>query len=336
MNSITPFMPGLISESLPCSNILGTLLPFPSPKNSVLSTKMNTQSIIPDTIVESEEEYDRFVEVGMPILLGRASNYTKKILKETNSWTENVSHEKLALRLSYELVERFLVYARNEVPCRPTLLLDSFVAKHFSQPTSFVHNYKPLTPLDSFIDGLSSKAVVSRDALIAQLNHYYNLTPSQVIRLLGLAEEQSQRIYKNFTRWRQSGWQRTMKEIGFSLAQITGLEEELEDDPHMMNRQALESLIQIQAHYRKSEPDHYPCQTPKQWGEMFTEGHGQDYRIWHLSMCHPCLSMVYASSMEGPQSGDQPLELELQLQVQPGSLIPRMFQETTGVQKHGS
>ncbi len=334
MNSTAALMPDLIPEKLLCSNILGRLLQFPAPPNPILKAKLDTQAIIPDTIVESQEAYDQFVEVGMPILLGRANNYTKKILKETNSWTENVSHEKLALRLSYELVERFLVYARNELPCRPTLLLDSFVAKHFSQPTSFVHNHKPLTSLDSFIDGLSSKAVISRDALIAQFTHYYSLTPSQVIKLLGLAEEQSQRIYKNFTRWRQSGWQRTMKEIGLSLSQITGLEQELEDDAHAINRQALDSLIQIQAHYRKSEPDHYPCQTDEQWGEMFTEGHGQDYRIWHLSMCHPCLNMVYQASMEGAQSGNQPLEL--QLQVQPGSLTPRMFQETTGVQKHGS
>ena len=209
----------LSANRLLSSIFTGTLLPFLTKKTSLSFTDMDTQTVIADTIIKTEQEYDYFVEASMPRLLGRALNYTKRILKETNSWTENVSHEKLALRLSYELVERFLVYARNEVPCRPTLLLDSFIAKHFSQPTSFVHNHKPRTPLEAFIDGLVSRAVISRDALIAQFSHFYSLTPSQVIKLLGLAEEQSQRIYKNFTRWRQSGWQRTMKEIGLTLPQ---------------------------------------------------------------------------------------------------------------------
>lgn len=294
---------------------------------------MDTQTVIADTIIKTEQEYDYFVEASMPRLLGRALNYTKRILKETNSWTENVSHEKLALRLSYELVERFLVYARNEVPCRPTLLLDSFIAKHFSQPTSFVHNHKPRTPLEAFIDGLVSRAVISRDALIAQFSHFYSLTPSQVIKLLGLAEEQSQRIYKNFTRWRQSGWQRTMKEIGLTLPQITDLEQQLEADSNSVNQEALDSLIQIQSHYRKSEPDHYPCLTPEQWEEMYMEGYGQDYRIWHLSMCHSCLNTMFRSAMVS-KSSDQPLELKLQMQ--PVSGIPRMLhQDVAGVQQHG-
>ncbi|WP_447968147.1 hypothetical protein [Nitrospira sp. M1] len=276
---------------------------------------MNTQNPAPtDAIINTEEEYDQFVETSMSMLLERASNYSKKILKETNEWTENVSHEKLVLRLGYELVERFLIHARNEIPCRPTLLLDSYVAKHFSQPDSFVYNNKPSTELEAFIDGLASKAVVSRDALIAQFTHFYALTPSQVIKLLGLAEEQSQRIYKNFTRWRQSGWHRTMKEIGLTLPKIISLEQQLKDEPQVVSQKAKDLLEQSQSHYRKSEPEHYPCQTKEQWGEMFVEGYGQDYRIWHLPMCFSCLSMVYSSTIDGEHSEES---LKMNLHIQP-------------------
>ncbi|GJL61995.1 MAG: hypothetical protein NPIRA04_06490 [Nitrospirales bacterium] len=274
---------------------------------------MNTQNSAIDVIINSEEEYDQFLKDSMPMLLERASTYSKKILKETNEWSENVSHEKLALRLGYELVERFLILARHEIPCRPALLLDSFVAKQFSQPTSFVNNHKPSTPLETFIDGLASKAVVSRDALIAQFTHFYALTPSQVIKLLGLAEEQSQRIYKNFTRWRQSGWHRTMKEIGLTLPQITDLEQQLEKEPHAVSQKAKDILMEFQSHYRKSEPEHYSCQTKEQWGEMLMDGHGHDYRVWHLAMCFPCLSMVYHSAIEGELS-EEPLKMNLQIQ----------------------
>ena len=295
---------------------------------------MDTPAIIADTIIETNEEYDRFVEVAMPMLLSRASGYTKKILKETNSWTENVSHEKLALRLGYELVERFVVYAKNEIPCRPTLLLDSYVAKHFSKPNSFIHNHKPHTSLETFIDGLASRAVISRDALIAQFAHFYSFTPAQVIKQLGLADEQSQRIYKNFTRWRQSGWQRTMKEIGLAIPQISALEQQLRAEPQTVNEQARDLLVDIQAHYRKSEPDHYPCQTQDQWEKMFVDGYGQDYRVWHLSMCHSCLSKVFQLSN---QNGNAEKSLKLNIQVQPTSLVSGTLpQDYLGVQSHGA
>ena len=277
-----------------CATFLGTLLPFRHAKLFDPEENMEPQDLISDTIVKTDQDYDRFVEVSMPLLLARASAYTKRLLKETNCWSDNVSHEKLAIRLGYELLERFLVYARHEVPCRPILLLDSFVAKHFSQPTSFVHEHTPETPLETFIDGLIARAVTSRDALIAQFTHFYSLTPSQVIKLLGLVDEQSQRIYKNYTRWRQAGWHRTMKEIGLTISQLSSLEHAVLMDVNKGQRRCAQVLLEkIQAHYRKSEPDHYPCQKQEQWSEMFETGYGQDYRVWHLSMCHSCLTIAH-------------------------------------------
>ncbi len=308
-------LPPFLFHRLPASKLLCRIQYLLTANQPVLSEQMDTQNPATDLIINTEEEYDQFIRASMPMLLERASTYSKKILRETDDWTENVSHEKLALRLGYELVERFLLYARTEIPCRPTLLLDSYVAKYFSQPTSFVPNNKPGTALETFIDGLASKAVVSRDALIAQFTHFYALTPSQVIKLLGLAEEQSQRIYKNFTRWRRAGWNQTMKEIGLTLPQITNLEQQLESEPHIVSQTAKELLVQFQSHYRKSEPDHYPCQTKDQWEEMFMDGHGQDYRVWHLAMCFPCLSKVYSSTIEGELS-EEPLKMNLH--IQPG------------------
>ncbi len=254
----------------------------------------------------------------MPLLLSRASDYAKKILRETEQWKDDVRHEKLALRLGYELVERFIEYARHEIPCRPFLLLDSFVAKYFSQPNSFPYNDQAHTPLGIFIEGLTSRAVVSRDALIAQFTHFYRLTPSQVIRLLGLSDEQSQRIYKNVTRWRQSGWLRTMRDIGLPLPSITTLEQQLQADPDTINNNAKNLLLQFQSYYRKSEPEHYPCNSKEKLEEMFIEGHSQDYRTWHLAMCYTCLELVYELGIEAISDSDP---FNLKLQIQPTSLV---------------
>ncbi len=89
-------------------------------------------------IVASAEEFDLFVAEAMPELLDRATGHTKRFLKETGQWENDIAHEKLALRWGYELVERFLVHGRSEVPCRPLFLLDSLIAKYYSQPDPLV------------------------------------------------------------------------------------------------------------------------------------------------------------------------------------------------------
>jgi hypothetical protein len=70
-------------------------------------------------LVATAEEFERFTNDALPELLDRAAAHTRKFLKETGQWADDVGHEKLALRWGHELLERFLVCGRLEVPCRP-------------------------------------------------------------------------------------------------------------------------------------------------------------------------------------------------------------------------
>ena len=84
-----------------------------------------------NNVVTTEREFDELVTKSLPELLDRATGQTKRFLRETNQWGDDITHEKLALRWGYELVERFVVFGRTEVPCRPFFLLDSLIAKSF-------------------------------------------------------------------------------------------------------------------------------------------------------------------------------------------------------------
>ena len=57
----------------------------------------------------------------LPELLDRATSQTKRFLRETSQWGDDITHEKLALRWGYELVERFVVFRRTEVSLPPVL-----------------------------------------------------------------------------------------------------------------------------------------------------------------------------------------------------------------------
>lgn len=190
----------------------------------VFSTRLNH-------VVTTEREFDELVTKSLPELLDRATGQTKRFLRETNQWDDDITHEKLALRWGYELVERFVVFGRTEVPCRPFFLLDSLIAKSFSQPDPLCYHKELLTPVGRFLDGLASRAVVSRDALIALFYHFYGFSQAHVVKLLGFGQAESQRVYKNFERWRQTGWQRTMNETGLSGSDIASLEEQLRSSP---------------------------------------------------------------------------------------------------------
>ena len=48
-----------------------------------------------------------------------------------------------------------------------------------------------------------------------------------------------------------------------------------------------------QFHYRKSEPEYYPCLSPRQWKDMSLEGYGGDYRLWHLVLCLDCFTATW-------------------------------------------
>lgn len=243
-------------------------------------------------VVTTAEEFDRFANDALPELLDRAAAHTRKFLKDTGQWTEDVGHEKLALRWGYELLERFLVCGRLEVPCRPFFLLDSLAAKLFSQPDPMRYHRGLLTPLGRFLDGLAAKAVVSRDALMALFHHLYGFGQSQVVRILGLDAMDSQRIYKNFDRWRRDGWDRMVGEIGLTEAELSTLEDQKSQDAGRFNADAGRLLGGVQTHYRKSEPEHFPCLSREQWADICREGHSYDYRVWHLAMCRECLEVV--------------------------------------------
>jgi len=86
------------------------------------------------TVVTTVEDFDRLTADALPNLLDRATTHTRRFLRETGQWADDISHEKLALRWGYEFLERFLVCGRAEVPCRPFLLLDSLIAKYRGEP----------------------------------------------------------------------------------------------------------------------------------------------------------------------------------------------------------
>ena len=176
------------------------------------------------TVVTTVEDFDRLTADALPNLLDRATTHTRRFLRETGQWADDISHEKLALRWGYEFMERFLVCGRAEVPCRPFLLLDSLIAKYFSQAEPLCYHQGLLSPLGRFLDGLTSRAVVSRDALMALFYHLYGFGQGQVVKVLGLGAAESQRVYKNFERWRRTGWERAMTEIGITDEDLQEIE----------------------------------------------------------------------------------------------------------------
>jgi len=267
-----------------------------------------------EQVVSVTEEFDRVVSQALPILLDRATNSTKRFLRETGQWCDDVAHEKFALRWGAEYLEQFLVAGRSEVPCRPLFLLDSIVAKQHSRPEPFCYHSDLLTPLGRFLDGLVGRAAISRDALIALYHHCYGLGPGQIITVLGLNGSESPRIYKNFQRWRDSGWKRTIEDMGITETELHGLNEQQHRQRHRFNGEAERILRFAQAHYRKSEPDHYPCLSRHQWEDMFQQGYGIEYRIWHLALCLDCLQTAWDLGFGGASAIEKP---RVTLQMQP-------------------
>lgn len=257
-----------------------------------------------EEVVSTAEEFDRVVSQSLPLLLDRAAGYTKRFLRETGQWSDDVAHEKFVLRWGAEYLEQFLLSGRSEVPCRPLFLLDSMVARQHSRPEPFCYHKDLLTPLGRFLDGLVGRAAISRDALIALYHHCYGLGPGQVISALRLQGSESSRIYKNFQRWRDAGWKRTLEDIGLTEADLKSLTEQQQG--HRFNGEAERLLRFAQAHYRKSEPDHYPCLPRRQWEDMFLQGYGVDYRVWHLALCLDCLQLAWDLGLDGASASEKP------------------------------
>jgi hypothetical protein len=270
-------------------------------------------------LTATEQDFDQLTTDRFSDFLERATGQTRQFLRETGNWTGDIGHEKLARRWAYELVEQFLASGRTEVPCRPFLLLDSVIAKHFSQSEPLCFHHEPFLPLGQFLDGLTARAVVCRDALMALFYHLYGLGQGQVVRLLGLGPAESQRVYKNFERWRRTGWDRAVAEIGMSETGLRQLEKQKAEAPGKFNHEALQVLKMVQRHYRKSEPTEFPCLSRDEWAELFEQGCGYDYRVWHLALCCDCFFTVWSLRETGLPS--PMLELDVQLRPREGGRL---------------
>jgi hypothetical protein len=105
-----------------------------------------------------------------------------------------------------------------------------------------------------------------------------------------------------------------MDEIGLTKTELAELTSQQQRQRQRFNGEA-ERLIRVaQAHYRKSEPDHYPCLSRSQWREMFTQGYGCDYRIWHLALCLDCMQTAWGLGSNGSLTEEKP---RLELLVRP-------------------
>lgn len=274
-----------------------------------------------NTLVHNELDYDRFVAEALPRMLERAAGHVRRFLRGTGQWQDDVDHEKFAIRWGYELLERYLLSVRSELPCRPVLLLDSMIAKFLSRPDPLLYEKDLTTPLGLFINGLACRAVHSRDALMSLFYHLFGYTQSQVERLLALPDLGSHRIYKNFERWRQTGWQLALNEIGLAESEIAQLEDEKRHNGLAFNREAERLVRTVQKHYRKSEPEHYSCKSAREWRELFARDSMYDYRCWHLPMCVDCTERVYDLRQDGLE-GVPPPRIDLQFRPIPKGTFP--------------
>jgi hypothetical protein len=243
-------------------------------------------------IISSEEEFDAYIGEVFAQLLHRATSQTRRFLRETGQWQDDIVHEKLAQRCGYELLERFIADARAEVPFRPLHLLDSYILRHFSKSDTYPRHRHVITPIARFVDGLFSTAVHSRDAMTAIFYHLYGLGQQEVIKLLGLGSVESQRVYKNYVRWRSTGWLSMVDGLGLRDCEIREMLEQKQWNPVGLHTEVQDLVDKLQSHYRKSEPAYYPCLTGSEWEDLYQQDTAFDYKGWHLPFCHSCFSHV--------------------------------------------
>jgi hypothetical protein len=243
-------------------------------------------------MISNTEEFTECLPANFSFFLERSSSLIRRILEDMGQWADNTAHEKLLLRLSFDLVERFIEYCPSQLPGRPSLLLDAFISDFFGRNQESKASAASNPLLYRFIDGLLSRAVLSRDALICLFFHLYGMKPVEVGFLLGLEEGERQRIYKNFARWRQKGWYQAVEEAGLTDQDLHALAETQVSQPDFFHEELRNILDASLPFYRKSDPPYYPCLKESKWHEMFSEGYGFDYRMWHLPLCHFCMNTI--------------------------------------------
>lgn len=263
-------------------------------------------------LVLTRDKYDSLITAALPKLLDHATAQTRRFLRQVGQWKNDVFHERLASRWGYELIEHFIPLGRLELPCRPLWCLDGIMAQRFSQPEPFHYGEHLRSPLGRLVDGLMARAVVSRGALIMLFYHLYGCNASQVMKVLGLSRQESQRVYKSCERWRQGGWQRVIEQAELTQNELLDLASFQLRSPRQFQEEA-ERLIGIaQTHYRKSEPNHFPCLSPVQWHSLLQEGYGGEYRLWHLAFCSECMHYV-TTSLHHDDKGDSKIDLVVRL-----------------------
>lgn len=277
------------------------------------------------TLIEDSEAYKQFMTTNFTSFLERAAKTVRRIWQEQGEWSDNTEYEKLLLRQAFDLVEDFIDYCPSQLPCRPALLLDGYILNYFGKPDKDKLSTSSDPVLKRFIDALLNKAVLSRDALISLFYHLYGLRPRDIGGILGLPEDQMQRIYKNFARWRKRGWSQAMEETGLHAQELKKLLELQKQQPEFFNEQVQEIATTLSLFYRKSDPPYYPCLSDREWDDMITEGSGLDYRMWHLPFCCSCLNTVVGLR----ETYALHASVQYELQILPHSIMENeVFQST--------
>jgi hypothetical protein len=243
-------------------------------------------------LVTNQEEFQECISADFPFFLERSSGIIKRNLQDMGQWVDDTSHEKSLRRLSFDLVVWFIEYCPSQLPGHPTVLLDGFISDFLER---FQESNVSLTAnsiLYRFIEGLLGRAAVSRDALICLFYHFYGMKPAEVGLFLGLEKGETLEIYKGFERWRQKGWHQAVEEIGLTDQELHSLAETQRSQPEAFHEDVRKILNTLSPFCRKSDPQYNRCVEEGKWYEMFREGYGCEYRMWHLPLCQSCMNTI--------------------------------------------
>jgi hypothetical protein len=243
-------------------------------------------------LATTQDEFLESISADFPFFLERSSGIIKRNLQDTGQWVDDTSHEKSLRRLSFDLIVWFIEYCPSQLPGHPTVLLDGFISDFLER---FQESHIPLTSnsiLYRFIEGLLRRAVVSHDALICLFYHFYGMKPAEVGLFLGLEKGETLQIYKGFERWGQKGWYQAVEGIGLTNREMYSLAETQRSQPEVFHEDIRRILRTLSPFYRKSDPQYNRCVKEENWYEMFREGYGSEYRMWHLPLCQSCMNTI--------------------------------------------
>ncbi|MDT3779642.1 hypothetical protein PJI16_18940 [Nitrospira sp. MA-1] len=243
-------------------------------------------------LVTNQEEFQESISADFPFFLERSSGIIKRNLQDMGQWVDDTSHEKSLRRLSFDLVVWFIEYCPSQLPGHPTVLLDGFISDFLERFQESNISLTSNSILYRFIEGLLRRAAVSRDALICLFYHFYGMKPAEVGLLLGLEKGKTLEIYKGFERWRQKGWHQAVEEIGLTDQDLFSLAETQRSQPEVFHENVQKILKPLSPFCRKSEPQYNRCVEEEKWYEMFREGYGCEYRMWHLPLCQSCMHTI--------------------------------------------